>query len=153
MTGGAADNLRLLFPGMEIVESSPFRVTRDAEVAVQELESDDLLETIDKIKSRPNPNLRILGVVITLHDKRTVIGKDVSDQIATVFGDKVFKTTISKSVMAAIPAASLVAMPVISATASMSSTQPWASTASTATDEPGGSTGTYPVHSVGWTSS
>jgi chromosome partitioning protein len=60
--------------------------------------TDDLLETIDKIKARPNPNLRILGVVITLHDKRTVIGKDVYDQIATVFGNKVFKTTISKSV-------------------------------------------------------
>ncbi len=43
-----ADNLNLLFPGMEIVESSPFRVTRDAEVAVQELESDDLLETIEE---------------------------------------------------------------------------------------------------------
>jgi chromosome partitioning protein len=60
--------------------------------------TDDLLETIDKIKARPNPNLRILGVVITLHDKRTVIGKDVSEQIVSVFGDKVFKTTISKSV-------------------------------------------------------
>ncbi len=43
-----AANLRLLFPGMEIVGSSPFRVTRDAEVAVQELESDDLLETIEE---------------------------------------------------------------------------------------------------------
>jgi chromosome partitioning protein len=60
--------------------------------------TDDLLETIDKIKARPNPNLRILGVVITLHDKRTVLGKDVSRQIASVFGNKVFKTTISKSV-------------------------------------------------------
>lgn len=60
--------------------------------------TDDLLETIDKIKARPNPGLRILGVVITLHDKRTVIGKDVFDQISSVFGDKVFKTTISKSV-------------------------------------------------------
>lgn len=60
--------------------------------------TDDLLETIEKIKARPNPTLRILGVVITLHDKRTVIGKDVYDQIASVFGDKVFKTTISKSV-------------------------------------------------------
>jgi chromosome partitioning protein len=60
--------------------------------------TDDLLETIDKIKARPNPTLRILGVVITLHDKRTVIGKDVYDQIVSVFGDKVFKTTISKSV-------------------------------------------------------
>jgi chromosome partitioning protein len=60
--------------------------------------TDDLLETIDKIKARPNPNLRILGVVITLHDKRTVLGKDVFRQIASVFGNKVFKTTISKSV-------------------------------------------------------
>jgi chromosome partitioning protein len=60
--------------------------------------TDDLLETIDKIKARPNPSLRILGVVITLHDKRTVIGKDVYDQIKGVFGDKIFKTTISKSV-------------------------------------------------------
>jgi polyphosphate kinase len=41
-------NLRLLFPGMEIVEAHPFRVTRDAEVAVQELESDDLLETVEE---------------------------------------------------------------------------------------------------------
>jgi chromosome partitioning protein len=60
--------------------------------------TDDLLETIDKIKARPNPNLRILGVLVTLHDKRTVIGRDVYDQIASVFGNKVFKTTISKSV-------------------------------------------------------
>jgi len=43
-----AANLGLLFPGMEIVGASPFRVTRDAEVAVQELESDDLLETIEE---------------------------------------------------------------------------------------------------------
>ena len=60
--------------------------------------TDDLLETIDKIKARPNPSLRILGVVITLHDKRTVIGKDVYQQIASVFGEKLFQTTISKSV-------------------------------------------------------
>ncbi len=60
--------------------------------------TDDLLETIEKIKARPNPTLRILGVVITLHDRRTVIGKDVFEQIASVFGDMVFKTTISKSV-------------------------------------------------------
>jgi chromosome partitioning protein len=60
--------------------------------------TDDLLETIEKIKARPNPNLRVLGVVITLHDKRTVIAKDVQDQIGRVFGDKLFKTVITKSV-------------------------------------------------------
>jgi polyphosphate kinase len=41
-------NLRLLFPGMEILEAYPFRVTRDAEVAIQELESDDLLESVEE---------------------------------------------------------------------------------------------------------
>jgi polyphosphate kinase len=43
-----AANLSLLFPGMEIVEAYPFRVTRDAEVAIQELESDDLLESVEE---------------------------------------------------------------------------------------------------------
>ena len=60
--------------------------------------TDDLLETIEKIKARPNPGLHLLGVVVTLHDKRTVIGRDVYRQISEVFGDRVFKTTISKSV-------------------------------------------------------
>jgi len=41
-------NLALLFPGLEILEAYPFRLTRDAEVAIQELESDDLLETIEE---------------------------------------------------------------------------------------------------------
>ena len=60
--------------------------------------TDDLLETFEKIKARPNPNLELLGVVITLHDKRTLLAKDIKQQIENVFGDKVFKTTISKSV-------------------------------------------------------
>ncbi|HXW93971.1 MAG TPA: polyphosphate kinase 1, partial [Terriglobales bacterium] len=46
-------NLHLLFPGMEIVEAHPFRITRDADVAIQELESDDLLESVeDAIRER-----------------------------------------------------------------------------------------------------
>ncbi len=60
--------------------------------------TDDLLETFEKIKSRPNPNLQFLGVVITIHDKRTVLAKDIKSQIKSVFGKKVFKTIISKSV-------------------------------------------------------
>jgi chromosome partitioning protein len=39
-----------------------------------------------------------LGVVITLHDKRTVLARDIQRQIREVFGEKVFRTTISKSV-------------------------------------------------------
>src|SRR6184192_3586495 len=41
-------NLHLLFPGLQIVEAHAFRATRDAEVAIQELESDDLLETVEE---------------------------------------------------------------------------------------------------------
>ena len=60
--------------------------------------TDDLLETIEKVRARPNPNLRILGVVITMHDKRTALARDIRSQIQKVFGGKVFKTVITKSV-------------------------------------------------------
>jgi chromosome partitioning protein len=60
--------------------------------------TDDLLETIDKIKVRANPQLQILGAVITMYDKRTTLAKDIYDQIQQVFGTKVFETVITKSV-------------------------------------------------------
>ncbi len=60
--------------------------------------TDDLLETIEKVRQRPNPTLRILGVVITMHDRRTALSRDIRDQIQKVFGGKVFRTVISKSV-------------------------------------------------------
>ncbi len=60
--------------------------------------TDDLLETFEKVKSRPNPALELLGVLITLHDKRTILGRDIKKQIVQVFGDKVFKTVIAKNV-------------------------------------------------------
>jgi len=60
--------------------------------------TDDLLDTYEKIRARPNPDLQFLGVLITLHDKRTNLARDVRDQIRNVFGEKVFSTTISKSV-------------------------------------------------------
>ena len=60
--------------------------------------TDDLLETVIKIRKNVNPNLQVLGVVITLHDKRTNISRDAVERIKRVFGKKVFKTMISKSV-------------------------------------------------------
>jgi chromosome partitioning protein len=60
--------------------------------------TDDLLETVEKIRARPNPNLKLLGAVITLHDKRTTLSRDVQKAITNVFGDRVFQTTISKSI-------------------------------------------------------
>ncbi len=60
--------------------------------------TDDLLETIEKVRSRPNPELNLLGVLITLFDKRTALSKDVEAHIRKVFGKKTFKTVISRSV-------------------------------------------------------
>jgi chromosome partitioning protein len=60
--------------------------------------TDDLLETIERVRMRANPDLRILGVVITMHDKRTALARDIRAQIDKVFGKKVFKTVITKSV-------------------------------------------------------
>jgi chromosome partitioning protein len=60
--------------------------------------TDDLLETIEKVKKVTNPSLEIIGVVITMHDRRTNISKDAVDRIKKVFGKKVFRTIVSKSV-------------------------------------------------------
>jgi chromosome partitioning protein len=60
--------------------------------------TDDLLETYARIRSRPNPALKMLGVVITLFDKRTNISRDTHEQIRSVFGEALFKTRISKNV-------------------------------------------------------
>jgi len=63
-------NLHLLFPGMEILEVYPFRVTRDAEIAVQELESDDLLETVEEaMKQRRFSNVVRLQVAADMSEK------------------------------------------------------------------------------------
>src|SRR5580698_3967817 len=43
-----AANLKLLFPGMRILDAHPFHVTRDAETAIQELEAGDLLESVEE---------------------------------------------------------------------------------------------------------
>lgn len=60
--------------------------------------TDDLLETIDKIKARPNTQLQMLGVLITMFDRRTILAREVKAEIEEVFGDIVFGTFITKSV-------------------------------------------------------
>jgi chromosome partitioning protein len=60
--------------------------------------TDDLLETIDKIKARPNTELQLLGVLVTLFDRRTILSREILEEIRGVFGPLVFDTVISKSV-------------------------------------------------------
>ncbi len=60
--------------------------------------TDDLLETIDRIKVRANPRLQILGALLTLYDRRTILSRDTRAHVEEVFGDKLFDTIITKSV-------------------------------------------------------
>lgn len=60
--------------------------------------TDDLLETIEKVRLRANPSLEILGILITMHDRRTSLARDIKLQINEVFGTQVFNTIISKNV-------------------------------------------------------
>ncbi len=43
-----AAHLQKLFPGMQVVEAHAFHITRDADIAIKELEAEDLLETIEE---------------------------------------------------------------------------------------------------------
>ena len=60
--------------------------------------TDDLLETLERIRARPNPELQLLGVLITLYDKRTNLARDIQKQVQEVFGPKVFNTVIGRNV-------------------------------------------------------
>jgi len=56
-----------LFPGMEVLESHLFHVTRDAEMEIQELESGDLLETVEE-----GVRQRRFGAVVRLKVQQTM---------------------------------------------------------------------------------
>ncbi len=57
-----------------------------------------ILDSMNMVKKRLNPTLDIYGVVITMFDKRTSLAKQVSEEVAKFFGDKVFKTKIPRTV-------------------------------------------------------
>ena len=57
-----------------------------------------LVNTISEVKKKWNPNLDILGVLLTMYDKRYGLTKAVEDDVRNTFGDKVFKTVIPRNV-------------------------------------------------------
>src|SRR5437773_6989299 len=58
----------------------------------------ELLETIDRVKLGFNPALAIEGIVLTMYDDRTNLGRQVTDDIRKHFGDEVYKTVIPRNV-------------------------------------------------------
>lgn len=56
-----------------------------------------LKESIDQIRATLNPNLEIQGVVLTMHDARTTLSKEVADNVRGFFGAKVYESVIPRN--------------------------------------------------------
>ncbi len=57
-----------------------------------------LLSVIQQVRQALNPNLNILGVVVTLYDNRTSLAEQVKNELQKHFGNKLFKTVIPRNV-------------------------------------------------------
>lgn len=57
-----------------------------------------LVDTINIVKKKLNKNLSILGVVLTMFDRRTQLTRQVEEEVDNYFGDKVFNTHIPRNV-------------------------------------------------------
>ncbi|HEU4743441.1 MAG TPA: ParA family protein [Meiothermus sp.] len=57
-----------------------------------------LMETIEQVRVRLNPALRILGIVITMYDSRTLLSQQVEANIRSHFGEQVFWTVVPRNV-------------------------------------------------------
>jgi len=57
-----------------------------------------LMDTIEKVRERLNPELEIVGILATMYDPRTVHGREVLGRVEDAFGDRVFRTVIPKTI-------------------------------------------------------
>ena len=57
-----------------------------------------LINTISRITASLNPDLKVEGIVRTMYDPRNSLTKDVSDQLANHFGEKLYRTVIPRNV-------------------------------------------------------
>ena len=69
-----------------------------------------LIDTIEKVRDRLNPAIRVDGIVATMHDPRTLHSKEVMDRVVEEFGDMVLHTAIGRTVK--FPDASVAAVPI-----------------------------------------
>lgn len=70
-----------------------------------------LIETIEKVKTRLNPQLDLDGIIATMYDSRTLHSREVLERVVDTFGEKVFDTVIRRTVK--VPDASVAAKPVL----------------------------------------
>jgi chromosome partitioning protein len=69
-----------------------------------------LIDTIDKVRERLNPAIRVDGIVATMFDARTLHAKEVMERVVEAFGDTVMDTVIGRTVK--FPDASVAAVPI-----------------------------------------
>jgi chromosome partitioning protein len=57
-----------------------------------------LIQTIEKIQERLNPQLELEGILATMYDARTLHGREVLARVVEAFGDRVFHTVINRTI-------------------------------------------------------
>jgi chromosome partitioning protein len=57
-----------------------------------------LIDTIEKVQQRLNPELKLDGILATMYDGRTLHGREVYSRVLEAFGDTVFDTVIARTV-------------------------------------------------------
>lgn len=57
-----------------------------------------LLDTVQAVRGSTNPQLELLGIVLTMFDKRNSLSEQVQNEVANYFGDKLFNARIPRNV-------------------------------------------------------
>lgn len=71
-----------------------------------------LTDTVEKVRDRLNFDLDVLGILVTMFDRRTSHAREVMSRVVEVFGDQVFDTVITRTVR--FPETSVAGEPIIS---------------------------------------
>lgn len=70
-----------------------------------------LIETIEKVRDRLNPSIKLDGLIATMYDSRTLHSREVLERVVEAFGDDVLETVIGRTVK--FPDASVAGVPII----------------------------------------
>ena len=57
-----------------------------------------LMQTLERVRERLNPELKLEGIVATMFDARTLHAREVLERVREAFGDAVFETTVTKTI-------------------------------------------------------
>ena len=57
-----------------------------------------LMDTVEKVRDRINFKLEVLGILVTMFDRRTLHAREVMERLVEAFGDKVFDSVITRTV-------------------------------------------------------